>query len=222
MTTATSYRGAMDAADLVPEVDRAFTVTGAATPGWPNPHPDLASPADEEYSRCLDPAKYLILGARLDAWQQVLEERGLMTADDAVRSDQRRRRRPDLGAVTLTRSTWWRPTRPGAVPMLVGRGRLGEVDDAVIEVSAGEPAQLMFGTPHCGCDACDDGSEYLLEDLDESLAAMLRGGVLHVSHGDDYIVRTGGGWESTSGAMESWLEGRYPAGAEVVAGEPWL
>src|SRR4051812_43847183 len=61
--------------DLLAAVGRAFVETGAGTPGWPDPHPDRR-PLDEEYSRCLDPRKYAILGTRLDAWARVLTERG--------------------------------------------------------------------------------------------------------------------------------------------------
>jgi hypothetical protein len=65
---------------LLAEVDRAFQVSGADTPGWPDPHPDR-SPAEDEYSRCSNPGKYRILDTRIEAWAQVLS-RGLATVEE--------------------------------------------------------------------------------------------------------------------------------------------
>ncbi len=36
----------------------------------------------EEYSRCLDPGKYRILDRRIEAWAQVLRDRGIADAGD--------------------------------------------------------------------------------------------------------------------------------------------
>ena len=67
----------MDTETLRRSMVEAFAVAGATTPSWPDPHPDGQSPLQEEYSRCLNPGKYRILGARLDAWVQTLTELGL-------------------------------------------------------------------------------------------------------------------------------------------------
>ena len=66
--------------DLLADVERAFAVTGADTPPWPDPHlgpngEDLPV-REEEYSRCLDPGKHRILAARAEAWAQVLVAKG--------------------------------------------------------------------------------------------------------------------------------------------------
>lgn len=67
---------------LLAEVDRAFEVTNTETPGWPDPHPDR-NPAEDEYSRCLNPDKYRSLDARVEAWSQVLSSHGLAIVEEA-------------------------------------------------------------------------------------------------------------------------------------------
>ena len=193
--------------DLKPQVDAAFAVTGAGTPGWPDPHPDRR-PGEEEYSRCLDPAKYRILGARVEAWQEVLVRRGLMTTLEAD------------GAV------WWRPTRVGALPLRVSRLPVDRVADAGVTIAAGDPARVLESVPDCGCDACDSGSANDLAVLDGLIAVVLAGGVVRVAHGGHVVRRTLDGW-SASGLPDRdlprrWLGGDVPDGADVVQGEPWF
>jgi hypothetical protein len=43
-------------------------------PTWPDPHPERASPQDEEYSRLTDPGRYRIVHARARTWAAVLED----------------------------------------------------------------------------------------------------------------------------------------------------
>ena len=91
-------------------------MTGADISPWPDPH--LARRAglpvrEEEYSRCLDPAKHRILAARAEAWAQVLVARAGPSAGD------RGRRCPDLAdrpAGHHPPATVLRPHRPGAQP----------------------------------------------------------------------------------------------------------
>ena len=197
----------MSLEELKLAVDAAFAVTGAGTPGWPDPHPHRR-PREEEYSRCLDPAKYRILGARVEAWQEVLVRRGLMTAREAD------------GAV------WWRPTRAGALPLRVSRSPVDRVVDAGVTVAVGDPARVLESVPDCGCDACDSGSANDLAVLDGLVAVALTGGVVRVAHGEYVVTRTVDGW-SASGTPDRdlarrWLAGDVPGGADVVQGEPWF
>jgi len=60
-------------AELERAVDVAFADTARDLAPWPDPHPDRM-PLDEEYSRVTDGAKYLIIGARLDAWLTALDQ----------------------------------------------------------------------------------------------------------------------------------------------------
>ncbi len=43
-------------------------------PSWPNPHPRMVSPREEEYSRVTDPERYRIVHARAGVWTAVLKE----------------------------------------------------------------------------------------------------------------------------------------------------
>ena len=57
-------RPLLDAAmALLDEVETAFAVTGAGTPGWPCPDGD--GPAEEEYSRVTIPGRFSIVAARV-------------------------------------------------------------------------------------------------------------------------------------------------------------
>lgn len=208
---------------LVAEVAHAFETTGADTPGWPDPHPDR-DPAEDEYSRCLDPAKYRILDARLDAWTDVL-------ARDIARVDE------------LTSGAWLdAPRRPDdharvrRVAPVVPGGLTLVVANTVVD---GEPFGLDLGItgdgmsiafldtlPDCGCDACDSGSADLLATLDGWVLTVARGGVVHARSAGASITRTIDGWQSTGGGelLQSWLDLSSPAPPGVArwAGTPWV
>ncbi|MDN6303852.1 MAG: DUF6226 family protein, partial [Brachybacterium sp.] len=74
--------------DLLADGERAFAVTGADTPPWPDPHLGPGGREvpvrEEEYSRCLDPGKHRILGARAEAWALVLTERGWAEREEII------------------------------------------------------------------------------------------------------------------------------------------
>jgi hypothetical protein len=160
----------MDSQTLRAAVAEAFVTTGATTPPWPDPHPDLRSPREEEYSRCLDPAKYRIVAARVEAWVQTLTGLGLAVVEET----------PDPKAgwqdpprVKVDRAIWLRQVRAGAIPLLVGFRALDGAPDAIVTVGVGEPAVQLTRLPFCGCDACDDGSDYLLRELDKHILAVV-------------------------------------------------
>ena len=77
------HRAVVDRDDLLTAVDSEFEVTGASLVGWPDPH-DGRSPDNDEYSRVTNPARWLILGARTDAWLVALERLGLATIERNV------------------------------------------------------------------------------------------------------------------------------------------
>jgi hypothetical protein len=215
----------MDIGTLSGAVDDAFATTGASTPPWPDPHAADREPAQEEYSRCLDPGKYLILKARADAWVRVLTSTGLATVEPVADPAAVWRDEVDERLETAVRL---RPSRAGAVPLLLGFRRLDEVADAIVVLGAGDPAVLLTRLPFCGCDACDDGSEMLLRELDEHIAAVVNGALVHVASGGDMAMTTGSGRTSTGrftqrGRAERALDAaragrsRYPC----VAGLAW-
>ncbi|NPC96186.1 DUF6226 family protein [Nocardioides sp. zg-DK7169] len=172
-TTAAAVR------DLLAAVDRAFAVIGADTPGWPDPHPD-GEVDDEEYSRYTDPGKYRILARRVEAWAEVLAERGIATTTVAplVAGEEkpgwlRGRRRADQ----IERVYRVVPRAPGGHELLCG---VVIIDGEPLGLDVGvrpagspdEPGRCITSIPYCGCDACDDGSAMLVDELDRCFLAL--------------------------------------------------
>ena len=208
---------------LLGEVAGAFAVTGADTAPWPDPHPD-GSPADEEYSRCLDPGRYRIIAARADAWIRVLQDRGLAVAEEAPDGTSVWRDGPQA---RVARATWLRPLRPGALPLVLDRLPIDDVPEAAVLVGAGEPAIVLTMQPECGCDACDDGSDHYLRELDQAVLDIVEGALVHVSDGTRYVRAHRGGTAALGkfrpGEVDAWLaEARAGRSRRsVVMGSPW-
>lgn len=207
----------MDERRLRALVAEAFAATGMATPGWPNPHPGGRQPLDEEYSRCPDPGKYRILAARAEAWVLALTELGLATAEVAV--DPSAVWRDEVPRPAPERATWVHPRQNGALPLLVALFSIQGAADVGLCLGAGDRAVLVLTTPDCGCDACDSGSESLLEQLDEYVWAVVSGALVHLAAKDSVVVATGSGW-SASGRYAGPPHG-VPALVDAVrAGRP--
>lgn len=178
---------------MLAAVDDAFRVTGAATPGWRDPHLGTLEPAQDEYSRCVDPGKYRIVGARADAWAEALTRLRLAVAE-----------RPEdpvgvwreLPASAPTRAVRLRPHAPGGVSLVFGYRALHDAADALVQVGAGEPAVALSEWPDCGCDACDNGSQNLLEALDEQVATVVDGSLVHVTLPRGRAMTIGSGWSA--------------------------
>jgi Family of unknown function (DUF6226) len=195
----------------------AFATTGAATPRWPDPHPGAEGPLDEEYSR------YRILSARAEAWVQALGGLGLAVVEAGDPGGVWR----DRPRVNLDRTIWLRPVREQAVPLLVGFRPMDEVSDAVVDLGAGGPAVLVLSSPDCRCDACDDGSDRLLEEFDKHVFAVVSGALIHVETEKGTVITTGSEWSASgrfSRAEAEALLAQARAGASqhgVVRGGPW-
>lgn len=193
----------MDLDTVCSAVADAFAETGAATPDWPDPHPDR-QPAEDEYSRCLDPAKYQIVGARAEAWLRALTGLGLATVARVEDLGAARRDDPPRGAPMMTRARWVRPHRPSAIPLLVCFRSFEGVPDNVVSLGAGEPAVEIASAPDCGCDACDSGSTDLLEELDDHVLDVISGAFVHVRTRHGVAQGRRNGW-SASGFGERGL-----------------
>lgn len=200
--------------ELLAAVDERFAITGAATPGWPDPHPGLAAPEDWEYSHCADPAKYLILQARLAAWRDVLVARGAMVEE------------PGDDDVLV-----WRPVARGALPLVVRSRSFDEVPGNLVELGVGGgPTEWLRTLPDCGCDACDDGSAHYLQRLDDLVAEVVSGAFVHLRTSGGATVHTNrSGWDGTGhlGTHDEVVAlitraraGELPGGA--LHGAPWL
>jgi hypothetical protein len=131
-------------------------------------------------------------------------------------------------SLDMDRATWLRPVRAGCFPLLVGFHHLEGVPDAVVHLGAGEPAVPLLSVPDCGCDACDDGSELILEEMDQHVVAVVSGAFVHVTTRHGPIAATGPDW-SASGLFPRGFDfaalltearaGRSPH--PVVRGGPW-
>ncbi len=180
---------------------------------WPDPHPDR-SPSDEEYSRLSDPGRWRIIGARTDAWLVALVDAGLAMVE----------RRVQPGPV-VSRTDRIVPFATGALPLVVSRSQLGNVDDAGVVLGVGDPSVRVTWLPDCGCDACDSGSQDELDRLDDHLGSIVSGAFRWLSARDREITVLSEGTWSASGASGRQEVGAIlvdPTGWDEVAGESWL
>jgi hypothetical protein len=155
-------------------------------PAWPDPHPGMASPEDEEYSRLTDPGRYRVVHARARVWAAVLEEAlgarsEVLVPTDAVAA----------GSEQFDRGVRLVPRNPDALPLLLlERDAPTQPDQgtlAVLTISVARPDIVVERQPDCGCDACDSGSNDLLEAVDAA--------VRHVV-GGPFVVLRGGQWHA--------------------------
>lgn len=220
--------------DLQARVASAFD--GLALPSWPDPHPDMASPPEEEYSRVTDPGRYRIVHARVRAWAEVLT--------DAVGADvehlEALRAADDDRGPAFDRGVRLVPARPGALPLvLLERDvatQAGEDPLAVVEIGVARPDVVVEVLPTCGCDACDSGSADLLDTIDAAIGAIV-GGPYVVLRGTTWRAQwhPGGGQLSAEGQGPDFEElmdlcrrlaedpgAPLPGGTEAFVGRSWL
>lgn len=121
-------------------------------------------PREEDYSACADPGKYGMVVDRCEAWAEVLEERGWAGVT-------RERMDGEDWSITL------RPARDGALPLRL-RGAAWIFDSGrapMVEVEMGEERVPVGQQPDCACDACDRGSEGVLQSLDQAVFPVIDG-----------------------------------------------
>ena len=205
-------------------------------PAWPDPHPGMESPRDEEYSRVTDPERYRIVHARARVWTDTLRdvpgvEVGTV-APSALGSEGR------LGR--FDRGVRLSSTRPGTLPLVLLeqdaplQGREGSL--AVLHISVAQPVIALAMLPDCGCDACDSGSDDLLRAIDKTVGHVL-GGPFVVMRGERWHAHwhPDGGSSSGTGRgpdhaklmtlcrrLADGEEVRLPRGADAFVGRPWL
>lgn len=201
----------MDIAEVRAAVEQALGRLGASTPGWPNPRPDQREATPEENSRCLDPDKYRIVGTRTRAWVAALSDLGLAVAEEVP------------AGIRL------HPTRHhSAVPLLLELMAHQGVADGFLVIRAGDRDVEISRHPECGCDACDFGSDELVQDLDDELEHAVSGALVVVEAPGCTVRTTPDGWSAEglatpAAAVEALLAdavaGRsaYP----VISGPAW-
>lgn len=208
----------MDVDDLAARVATAFDRLGL--PAWPNPHPDGATPRDDEYSRVTDPARYTIVHARARVWAAELGALAGVRVEDL-----------DQGGTRVT------PATPGALPLLLIEHETRSAESAplaVLHVAVARPDVTVAVLPDCGCDACDWGSDDLLTAVDNAVRQVI---------GGPYAALRGRGWQAdwhpeggSSGGigvdharavdlcrrLAAGENVRLPRGTEAFVGRPWF
>jgi hypothetical protein len=177
----------VDSSVLRAAVRDAFKITGQTTPTWADPRPDGEPPRESDFESCEDPGKFRILAARAEAWTAALTQTGLAEAETLEGSDDLWREVPETGpAIRVVRL---RPKRDSAVPMLFGFCWLQGEPEARVVIGAGEPAAVAGISPQCECDACDVGSDLLVEDFDDAVLTVVTGQLVHVTT-DRFVAHT--------------------------------
>ncbi len=180
-----------DAVTLLDEVEAAFAITGAATPGWPSPDVDHSD--SRTYERVTEPERFAIVAARADAWVNVLTARGWATS------------RP--------RGVQWVlvPTRREAVPMVL---KVTPNHGATfVTIGVGDPPLMLQEHPDCACDGCDIGSDSLLSGIDEEFFSIVDGSLEIVEGAGQRTLRT------SFGGSRNTVSKLLPV--RGVSGGPW-
>jgi hypothetical protein len=205
-------------------------------PSWPNPHPGMAPASEEEYSRLTEPERYRIVHARARVWVDRVADLlgvGVETLAPAALDEEGHLGRFDRGVrltsprpqtlplLLLERDVWW----PGV-----------EASVAVLHISVVRPEVALDRLPDCGCDACDYGSDDLLQAIDSTIGNVV---------GGPFVALRGNGWHAwwhpdggSSGGTRRSLDHtglmelcrrmaggehvRLPKGTEAFVGRPWV
>ncbi|WP_250448191.1 DUF6226 family protein [Actinotalea sp. C106] len=167
-------------------------------PSWPDPRPDGGSPREEEYSRVTDPGRYRIVHERARVWAAVLAEVLGASVEEIAPSTGRDGQRGFDRGLRVT------PQRPDALALLLLERDVPQEEAdatlAVLEVCVNRPDVVVALQPGCGCDACDSGSQDLLEAVDAAVVEVV-GGPFVVLRGKTWHVQwhPGGGSASSDG-----------------------
>lgn len=95
-----------------------------------------------------------------------------------------------------------------------------------VEVRAGHAYELMV--PYCGCDACDEQPDELIEHLQQTLSDIVSGGLSetrrrHRFRADERTIRLDhhdrSGWSERTGTIDPARNGELPVG--TTHWPPW-
>ncbi|MGN6252435.1 MAG: DUF6226 family protein [Marmoricola sp.] len=183
-------------------MDARFAAT-TTVPPWPDPHavagdPFGRSPGEEEYSRVTHPGRYAVLHERIDAWLAELVDRGLADVRPVAPEGAWLLEHHHHPGEHLRQAV---PRRPGALELTVETWAPGPDLPAGVVIGVGTPAVLLERLPFCGCDACDDGSALLLDQLDEVVLRVLDGS-LRVEVGAERIRIAWSNGSSAGGVVD--------------------
>jgi hypothetical protein len=161
----------MEMSAVMAAVEAAFDRIADGLERWDDPHPPPDRiVADEEYSRVTNAEKWRIVGARADAWIDALVALGVATVERDA--DPRWVESPP-SAITGTDVV--HPTVADGVPLVISRSRIEAIEDAGVTLGVGDPAVRITFIPDCGCDACDSGSQDVIDQLDSYVRPVVSG-----------------------------------------------
>lgn len=182
--TTKRHDGRMELDALIDAVEAAFVRTSAGLEHWDDPHPPPDRVvAEEQYSRVTNPSRWRIVGARTDAWIDALVELGLATLERDA--DPRWAESPPAAVTRIDVVT---PRVVGGLPLVLCRSRIEDVMDAGVTLGAGDPAVPVAFLPDCGCDACDSGSQDVIDLLDSCLRPVVSGEFRYLRRGRQSIM----------------------------------
>lgn len=196
----------------------AFERTARGIAPWDDPYPPPDRIVrDDEYSRVTNPGKWRIVGARVDAWLDVVVAEGVASVDRDVSLEWE-----EPARTVLTRTDLVTPVVPDGLPLVVGRSRIEDIDDAGITLGVANPAVFVHAIPDCGCDACDSGSAAVIEEVDTWVGGIVRGELRHLVRPRSRITVIGDAVRQASykpelpTAADGWRFAPAPVGDDVV------
>ena len=103
------------------------------------------------------------------------------------------------------------------------------MEDGGVTLGVGDPAVSVTWIPDCGCDACDSGSQDVLDELDEAILGIVSGTFRRLWSGDREITVVGTErWRASCGPSGPFARGEVeeiladPAGWREVSGASWM
>lgn len=204
-------------------------------PSWPDPHPGMSSPRDDEYSRVTDPGRYRVVHIRARVWAEVLADALGATVETLPRT-------PDGGGglTGFDRGVRVVPRRPDALPLLLLERDVpqpGDASLAALDIAVVLPDVVVSRAPDCGCDACDSGSPDLLQAIDDAIGQVVDGPFVVVRRGKtwqaqwhrDGFSAHSDGWgpdiDSLAETCSRLAQGEavaLPEDAEAFVGRSWI
>lgn len=173
----------MNLTDLMDAVNRRFVAFDPVS--WPDPHPNMSAPSDEEYSRVTRPERYDIIRQRCDAWVDVLTER--LEAVSAPCEPVAFHGVPGGSARRVCASM------SGTLALIVSPTHGPSLDGVLLAAADSRGTFGIRPVPVCGCDACDDGSQALLDEIDAVIASVVTGDLVVLEGGGESVTRSGDG-----------------------------
>lgn len=177
-----------------------------------------------------DPQRYIIVQQRVQAWVDVLVAQLGAVASAPIEVVSNGRPGREFTLVFPRPGTFGVHVRYADEPMSLAR--------VSVALPAGVPDPealdaVSVGVPHCGCDACDDGSDEQLDAVDWFFDSVVSGNLLLLK-GQGWLAyatpNAAGGVPADENidlaevihALRAGLDPEIPAGCTAELGESWI